>query len=739
MPETKQERDKRREIKKRLTEERKNIQSSLPKIDVKVEGTIDRQKQRDYTMDLFENQARQTELLSRSEYDKNPVAWMQSDASRARLVIIEATDSNANELAKAVIDASPLERVLVVGLEGQRKENFETELRSLWSQKIEASSKEYKEAFQKHFNEPNQSTGDLVGKRTLEELLGPHLQKEDLDISYVGITKTAPDVMETIEEIVCFGHNNSLSLQLPSLALTSDFPYMSVRAEGLSNDDSEHLWRFSTTDESSFLKRVVAGQSVPDMIKGTDGGPNLASVSPDFEHCFKLDVAKGEMAKRGGIPQQRIDNLQQEDLDFLKDLFVTEALYSPYVSPKSVTKIISKATSGIGARGAKGVGGALVWNLVNRPVSTAKGVEFAVGSMTLDGGNDLLKEDLDKKTVYKKQFDKLLAAALEKGRPPKEAVQFATTELINNYCILEKENPTLHNLLNAEGGAEEWRSIGLEWANKVKKTNEQGVNALKPMMPLFIIGTILALGGLGLAIAGFAGAGIPAAVGLATGIVGVTGTLAAGGFLARSMYKQRKANYRYLPRANFNFAQANAKQFDASKEREKVLAGRYRDSIQVLEGKHPVEEVYIDLSKNATQELTSSATEGQSTSGEQQKSKTKLKNKKAGSQTVSYNPTSSATVGQSTSGEQQRSKTKLKEDGSLSVGRFNPKSLSTILDGQPSSSQQNQSTLNGLKSPSVESKIPSEGGKGKGKGKNSRPGDSKKQKHINTGSFNTRL
>ena len=100
MPETKQERDKRREIKKRLTEERKNIQSSLPKIDVKVEGTIDRQKQRDYTMDLFENQARQTELLSRSEYDKNPVAWMQSDASRARLVIIEATDSNANELAK---------------------------------------------------------------------------------------------------------------------------------------------------------------------------------------------------------------------------------------------------------------------------------------------------------------------------------------------------------------------------------------------------------------------------------------------------------------------------------------------------------------------------------------------------------------------------------------------------------------------------------------------------------------
>ena len=672
MLETKQERSERREAKERLTAERKKIQRSLPKVNVKVEGIIDRQKQREYTMDLFENQARQTELMARSDYDKNPAAWMQSDASRARLVIIEATDSNAKELAKVVMDASPLERVLVVNLEGHRKENFETELRNLWSQKIEASPEEYKEAFQKHFNDQSQNTEELVANRTLEELLGPHLQKEDLDISYEAISGKFPDVMETIEEVLCFGHDNSLSLKLPSLALTSDLPYISVRAEGLPEDGSEHLWRFSTNDESSFLERVVAGQSVPNMIKGTDGSPNLASVSPDFEDCFKLDAVKARMAERGGIPQERIDNLQQEDLDFLKDLFVKEALYSPYVSPKSVTKIISKATSGIGAKGAKGVGGALMWNLVNRPVSTAKGVHFAVGSMTLDGGNDLLKEDLDQKTVYKKQFDKLLAAALEQGKSPKEAIQFATIELINNYCALEKENPVLHNLINEKGGAEEWRTIGLEWANKVKKTNEQGIKALWPMMPLFIIGVTLGLVALGLAIATTMGVAIPVAVGLGLAIIGVTGTLGAGGFMARSMYKQRKANYRYLPRANFNFAQANAKQFDASKEREKVLAGKFRDSKRILEGKEPLKEVYINPLKNATQELTSSrpemTTEGQSTSGEQQSSSQQLPSTSQGFTNLTFD---SVTEGQSSSSQRQQSP--LQELRSASVTLKNPK------------------------------------------------------------------
>ena len=41
---------------------------------------------------------------------KNPIAWMQSASSRARLVIIEAKDSNAKQLAGVVMNASPLER-----------------------------------------------------------------------------------------------------------------------------------------------------------------------------------------------------------------------------------------------------------------------------------------------------------------------------------------------------------------------------------------------------------------------------------------------------------------------------------------------------------------------------------------------------------------------------------------------------------------------------------------------------
>ena len=174
------------------------------------------------------------------------------------------------------------------------------------------------------------------------------------------------------------------------------------------------------------------------------------------------------------------------------------------------------------------------------------------------------------------------------------------------------------------------------------------------------------------------GAAIPVAVGLGLAITGVTGTLGAGGFMARSMYKQRKANYRYLPRANFCFAQANAKQFDASKERQKVLAGKFRDSKKILGGMEPVREVYTNPLENVTQELKNSAPE-------------------------------MATEGQSTSGRQQSSSQQLP---STSQGFINP-GFDSASDRQSSSSR-----LQDLKSPSVTLKNLK--GKGKGKGKRSK-------------------
>ena len=104
------------------------------------------------------------------------------------------------------------------------------------------------------------------------------------------------------------------------------------------------------------------------------------------------------MTARGGISKERIENLQQQDVDYLKSLFVQEAMYPANTSPVAITKTISKATSKLGAMGAEKVGKALVWNLVNRPVSTAGRSSFCsrIDDFRWEG-NDIIKEELDRK------------------------------------------------------------------------------------------------------------------------------------------------------------------------------------------------------------------------------------------------------------------------------------------------------------------------------------------------------
>ena len=394
MPESKQERIQRRRTKERLRENVREIkrQQNID-LDVRVDGDIDHDKLRSYTMSLFEEQAKQTETSAKNQYAKNPIAWMQSASSRARLVIIEAKDSNAKQLAGVVMNASPLERVLVVGLEGSKREIFEAEMRSLWVKKLDQASPIYKQNFIEHFGRDPAitSTNELIKELSLKDLLGPHIESDSLDISFDKLSDDFPHFEVPLEEILCFGHTDELSLQLGPLALKKGLPYLPVKSEA-SEDDSLHLWRAYSKNETTFLEQIASGKSAPDML-----GENVA-LSTSFEASFDLNAVKERMTARGGISKERIENLQQQDVDYLKSLFVQEAMYPANTSPVAITKTISKATSKLGAMGAEKVGKALVWNLVNRPVSTAEGVHFAVGSMTLDGGNDIIKEELDRKS-----------------------------------------------------------------------------------------------------------------------------------------------------------------------------------------------------------------------------------------------------------------------------------------------------------------------------------------------------
>ena len=115
-------------------------------------GTIDRKAQVEYTMNLFINQANKTRLSTENDYNRDINAWINSASNRARLVIIEAKKPlKIKDIAKAVFNASPLERIVVAGVYDKQERKLANELRKLWKKKLEdpVIGSQFKEKFGK--------------------------------------------------------------------------------------------------------------------------------------------------------------------------------------------------------------------------------------------------------------------------------------------------------------------------------------------------------------------------------------------------------------------------------------------------------------------------------------------------------------------------------------------------------------------------------------------------------------
>ena len=564
-----------KEREKRLLEQMLAIKKETGAIDGRVSGYIDRDRQESYTMDLFTNQANQSQESSKQEYEKNINSWIESDSSRARLVIVEAEPDNLKQLAKVTFNASPLERVLIVGLTPDMKQDLTSELKELWKVKLE-KSEENKAQFQQLFK-GNDNWEDTLEQRTLEDLLGPHLYKDDLDISPKIMNEQFPHFDVNTEEILCFGKNDELAENLGELgqSIQTGVPIFSVKSKPFEELEGAGLWRSCCKDKDEFIKTIALGKSAPDLIgkktetdkeKSTKIVYENITIAKNLQELFRLDTLKGVMIHQEFSEQEKND-VKQEDIDYLKKILFEEALYPANTSPKAITKIISKSTSKLGALKATKVASALKWNLVDRPVSSAVEVEFAVGAMTLDGGNDLVKEDLDKKNSYKLFFDNLLQTLVEKGVGSREATRIAFAQTVNTYCNLERRNSTIKELERGQTGAEAWRDLGLEATNRVKAVNGLGLKLLKPLMPFFLIGLLLGIVGLGLSFVA-----LPLVASVAISAVGALIVVGATGFKASSMYNQIKANKKQLGRANIALAIANAKKFDAQRERAVLIA-----------------------------------------------------------------------------------------------------------------------------------------------------------------------
>jgi len=572
-----------------LDAEMESINRDLSPVDGRVNEKIDRNKQHSFASDLYANQAEQSILSSKKEYAANPKAWVDSKTSRSRLVVIEAAEWNIKDLAKITYNASPVDRVLIVGLTGGLKKQLATDLKKIHNDSIEAHPDE-------PINFHNGLSGGLLGndlkeninKASLEQLLGPHIYKDNLDTDFDSMSVNFPQFDANLEEIVCFGETDVLSENTAALARKIDdsgIPIFSVKSSEI-KDSEVGLWHASAAESKNFLRNIADGKSAVDFIgkENDNGRPVEIKLCPSLNESFGLKGFKDQAYKHNMDVDSHIN---QEDLDYFKKIFFDEAVYPSNISPNNIGRLVSKAGSKLNAMKASVVAEELMPNVYDSPRSSAVELEFAVGNMTNDGGGDLIKEALAKKVSYKNFYDDVLQNSIEhnvNNESLKVLKEKAFIQTINSYKTIENENKQIQTYQNGPAGAETWRDFGLLETEKVQKKNRTALTLLKGMRAFFAGGIGLSAIGFGLAIAGLVGAPITLGASLSLSAVGVSLFTASYALRARSIQLQKKANGIHLTQANIAFSLANEKMFDIQGERNLLLK---RDLKQLKAGQTP--------------------------------------------------------------------------------------------------------------------------------------------------------
>lgn len=515
------------------------------------DGRITRRTQYDFTMGLFKRQANNTKDLLNREYEDFE-KWSTSRDTRARWVLIQANESNIEALAQAIVNASPLERITIVGLTDVLKDILQIQLKSALTSKCSKN-----ERFRQSFREKTEKISE--NDVEIDVLMGPHNYIEDLNISPEALKRRFGSPFSNVEEFIVLGNDDNLAVQAVSLSSEmKNAPYLTIKDGGFNRDENS-LWLLAKKRRKNLIPLLTCGAETKTILgqeTGQRGYKNL-SISRTFTSLINES------------------NLKDQDKDYLKKIFIEEGVYPPGLSPDAITKMISKATSALGAAGGRSVGEALMWNMVNRPVSTARGVEFAIGSMTLDGGNDLVKEDLDKKSAYKVFFAEQLSRAIEEGHSGNTAFRHAFNGLISSYRTVEYNEEIQQEIRDGD----KIRDYGLQQSNNVKTNNEKGVSWLRPLPVTFGLGLALSVVGIALAVVAMVGFPVIApAIGLTLAGVGVAITAVSLVATYRSMRLQRQANSENLPRANRAFAVANEKNYSAKQKRTALLDRILADS-----------------------------------------------------------------------------------------------------------------------------------------------------------------
>jgi len=415
---------------------------------------------------------------------------------------------------------------------------------------------------------------------SLETLLGPHLSQRDTSITYEVLEKKHPQFHVNIEEVLCYGENNQLAEDLENLGRKIELgvPTFSIRSKPFEEGETLGLWHCASKKPDEFLEAITKGETPTALLgKQADGSYAHVTLSDSYQKLLNLEGLKREMTSNNIAPDV-VTDVEQKDVDYLGSILFDNCISHQGVTPKTLETTRAKASSIQDAAKAGELKSALKWNILDRPTSSAVEVEYAVGKTALDGGGDIISEDLKKRNAYRLFYEATLHALTEKGIDPKEAILVAYTQTLQAYVANEKKNKRIHELENGNTGAKAWRSLGLKYSNKVKKSNDKGIKALAPSMPLFVSAIT---GGLAWQVTSFV-------IKIATKVNVILGAISAGLSMltfsskAKSMWHQYKANRIELNITNDASAQANVKMLDAHSERKTALPKQLRKIQELL-------------------------------------------------------------------------------------------------------------------------------------------------------------
>lgn len=353
-----------------------------------------------YARDILTRVA-QRELYSLShDYQKDVDLWKESASSRSRLVIIEATsETDFKILAEAIYSAAALDRVLVVGLDDDKKDKLTEGFKEYVQDKLSALKGNEREEFKGRIlkvtgHEIGDTSQDINFNNTsLNQFFGPHIHQEELTINSEFLKEKYPEFEVNIEEVLLYANSEELAVALNplGLALQEDgVPTLSIKSKEFTNEYTGE-YECCGNNENSLLNTVTACMSAKDIL-----GVTTRDGTKKYENVTISPVYQNQFAQLQGQ--------NDEAIALLKDLIFDNALFEANMSPKRSTVTISKGSSKKDAQAGVNVADSLIYNLILYPKNLATEAEEGCSFVVNDSGVDSLKENMAKRIAYREFF-----------------------------------------------------------------------------------------------------------------------------------------------------------------------------------------------------------------------------------------------------------------------------------------------------------------------------------------------